>query len=1176
MPRARAKTPARPETRRLLRRALTAGIAVLAIVGGGLAAGSPAAWAATGQVRGQVFVDFDGDGALDTGNTASSGIANDIPAAGITVNAYNRYNALVGTATTAATGNPNYTIALTGVVDGDPLRIEYTLPAGSYDSFQGTNSNTSVRFVQAGAENVNLGIVRPDDFNSNDPFIATVLQRAGIPTSPANTGAPAVVLNRWSAANNATVTQVENPNCTTNQNCADFSARKTVATIDQLGAVYSVAYDPAGRDLYVAATYKRGAGLGALGLGGIYRINDVIDAAGNLTAGVPTVTNWTNVAATGGTNLGINVGTARGNTGAGSRLLDQAQGVFADSDAFAKATKVGIGGMAIDPDRRILYFVNLNDKRIYGITLAATPANVGNWATPASSTQRPFALTLRGNALHVGYNDTGEAYPFCPASSPGTAYGAGANGSCTGGTALQAYVARATLGATGAPGAFTTELTVPLGYAKGNQIYDWQGAGGAVANGRTQTLRWNTWTDTWSGVGAAPAERSVGIATTGGWGNGFIQMYPQPFVASVAFDSAGFLTLGLGDRTQIQSGNRQVAANETTISTASTAYETISSGDTLLAAPNTNGTYTLESNGTATGTAGSRVGAAGRDAQPANAEAPGGNEFYYDRGAIGTQANHREASLGTVLTAPGVSQVASTFVDPLGPVRVTGIGWFDAANGNNVRGYQQENDTGGGGFSTSFQKGGGIGALALVLRDAPVEIGNRVWYDADLDGIQDADEPAVGGAIVELWSDTNNDGVPNTLLATATTTGAAQGSTVYGATTFGYTGTDPGSFFFRSADAVAGGVTNFTKNARYVLVFRKPANTATAVNLLWPTATVPAGFAGLTWAQVQLTGAAASGSTTRNDSNPNPTTGYAPVTVGGGSENDHTIDAGWFGLSSYRLEKAVVGTPPAGASFALSIATATNFRGDDRRWVSGAASVPIVDTLSYSLAAGQTLTTTEQLPYGYVLTVTEPNMPGAAIAFTPPLAVGNDDTGRLVIAPTAEAGGVKLTATNSFTAITVTKALSPAATLPAGTTFPVEYSVNGGAITTAQLAVGAGGAVTIPGIPWGSTVRLRENLTGPFSWGGYIWSTGSWAQGATALVPDGSGWVTVTAPSSTTALQLTLTNHPYQPPALPFAGGIGADLFTVGGALVIVTALGLGFWQLRVRRRDRRPPAHRA
>ena len=42
--------------------------------------------------------------------------------------------------------------------------------------------------------------------------------------------------------------------------------------------------------------------------------------------------------------------------------------------------------------------------------------------------------------------------------------------------------------------------------------------------------------------------------------------------------------------------------------------------------------------------------------------------------------------------------------------------------------------------------------MSFLLAEAPVEIGNRVWYDADLDGIQDPDEAAINGAPVQLWT----------------------------------------------------------------------------------------------------------------------------------------------------------------------------------------------------------------------------------------------------------------------------------------------------------------------------------------------------------------------------------------------------------------------------------------
>ena len=205
-----------------------------------------------------------------------------------------------------------------------------------------------------------------------------------------------------------------------------------------------------------------------------------------------------------------------------------------------------------------------------------------------------------------------------------------------------------------------------------------------------------------------------------------------------------------------------------------------------------------------------------------------------------------------------------------------------------------------------------------------------------------------------------------------------------------------------------------------------------------------------------------------------------------------------------------MGTPPVGATFTIQVASATDFRGANQLGTGGPETSAAVDTLTYTLTAGELQTSVEQIPYGYTLTFTEADVPASAVAFTPNTGVGND-TGSLLIAPTGTAGGQLITVTNSYTSVVITKALSSAVTLPADTTFPIEYRIDGGPVQTATVAVGASGTFTISGVPWGSEVKVREPLEGPFSWGGWIWRTGTWTDGATELVPDVDGWVTVTA-----------------------------------------------------------------
>ena len=204
----------------------------------------------------------------------------------------------------------------------------------------------------------------------------------------------------------------------------------------------------------------------------------------------------------------------------------------------------------------------------------------------------------------------------------------------------------------------------------------------------------------------------------------------------------------------------------------------------------------------------------------------------------------------------------STAIDPLTGIYRSGLMWFDQRNGIATRGFDQVEGIKTIGSAT-FQKGGGLGGVALLAVAAPVEIGNRVWLDADLNGRQDADEPAINGAVVELWTADDN-GEPDELVATRTT------STING---------QPGTYYFRTDDpdvAGADGAPAFVDNTSYVLVF-KPGSTLT---LAGPNAD-HAGFAGLTWGDLQLTDAevrvtptAANGGTTEvNDSNPDPDDG---------------------------------------------------------------------------------------------------------------------------------------------------------------------------------------------------------------------------------------------------------------------------------------------------------------
>ncbi len=862
---ANGQAPAAGNRRPSLFRKATAAAVAIGLVGGGLVLNATTA-AAAAQVTGTVFLDYAGDGAFDNG-----GAVRDALLSGVTVTAFDAAGAQVGQAFSqpALTGGGNYTLDLdAGVAAGDPLRIEFTgLPTGSYDTFDAGASG--VQFTTAGAAAVNYGAFDPRQYNpvttsptQQNPALFAAIMVAGAREGTRSSNEPVVVGNRWTEAGNVS------------GGTASFATRVTLATYTRVGSVHALASDYETGNVYAAASYKRLSDLGPAGLGGIYLIQDALAANG----GAKTPSGIVDIDVT---SLGIVVGSAKTTA---ERELGDPNLLIRDVDGFQQAGKIGIGGMAIDPEARILYFTNLLDKRIYAldITVPAAPTLIGSVASPAGDGQRAYALTIHQGQLYVGYNDTGEDEAWRSADD--------AN--------MNFYVSRtpALTAENHAFGSWTTVLTGDLGYLKGNPAAGWGGtATNNYATANPQITRWNSWTDKWSET-VGGTTRSVAIASSGGTWGANTHIYPQPLVGGLAFDREGYLTVGFVDRTEWQSGNRNCAADTVACVTngqnnAGPMFETLAAGDTLLAAPSYNAQgqvtgFALESNGQAGSRTATGKGVSPRiGASPAGGEGPGGHEFYDDR-QQGTTANHRENTLGAVVVAPGASQVASTAYDPLSPIRVTGVQWFDLADGDYARGYQHTQDPGdpttalNSAARTSFQKGGGMGGLTLLTKAAPVEIGNRVWFDLDNDGIQDADEPVIADAIVELWAvDADGNPVGDDPIATKTT------------------GPD-GSYFFRTEDAPSGGSTGFTKDGDYVVIF-KPASANGPVALRDADGSAYSGALSLTWDQLELTTQNASSAVPdaaqdpQRDSNPDPATGRAPVTVGSAGQNDHSIDAGW-------------------------------------------------------------------------------------------------------------------------------------------------------------------------------------------------------------------------------------------------------------------------------------------
>lgn len=754
------------------------------------------------QISGVVFRDYNGNGTRQN----TSGTFVEPLVSGVIVTAYNANDVIVASYTSVATGTSNYTIPTSGTYNGTKgsntggvannvaVRLEFIIPSNgtcvvnsAYDfsSKAGKTYGTSVRFLASSGVargTINFAINNPNDFVAGaSPKTSTYLFQ----TVQFN-GNPIAVTAGTSATER---TLVKFP-----YNSSGTSAATTVATAAQTGSVYGVAYSKFAKKIFTSAYMKRHSGFGPIPSGGsfkdtpgaIYMVDAVTNAVSfflSLDALTPTAYpthNWTKTPSYGLSKSYTLSSTGSRNTTARTETVsfpsEAAMGVIGtnvmrgmgnnkaiasnDPAAFGQAGKVSLGAIELSADGKYLFVVNLYDRRIYqfqfnSITNPTSATFVNRWELPnpparslsglsgAATTyatsgtindfyngvrgyQRPFALKYRNGKLYIGAVTTGEGTGALSTTDD--------NAGNAEYTDLWAYVWELTPSANGLASQSdfrsTPALQFPLNYAKG-------------VNADSFDERWRPWTNT--------IQPGTIYETASSWG------MPQAILAGIEFDVDGSMILGLRDRTGDQGGYANHMLDSTGTQTQRTA---VSYGDQLRAYrdPSTC-TYELESNGKE-GVSSSKAatgGANGGSSVSINGNSrkvnlgPGGGEFYYQDGVEvynGTAQGgryHLNTAMGGLALLPGMEEVAASYMDPLA-LWSGGISWMNNNDGTNSRDYQIYSGSAVG----EIGKANGLGDIELLFENAPIEVGNRIWKDTNGDGIQGADEPGIGGVLLEL------------------------------------------------------------------------------------------------------------------------------------------------------------------------------------------------------------------------------------------------------------------------------------------------------------------------------------------------------------------------------------------------------------------------------------------
>jgi protocatechuate 3,4-dioxygenase beta subunit len=668
---------------------LNAAVAVMLLIGAlGVRPAAPAF--AAGTITGRVFQDFNANGVFDTTNSISNDGGGTITLSvdvGIGGVTVTAYDVAGANVGTATTDATGVYTLTTTDVGNGPYRIEFSDWPAAYQP-SAFGANNGTNVQFASAGATNVNFA----LNRPTDYCQDNPQLA---TSCFFQGDLIGGPNRNEAAL-VSFPYSAGSNSAVIASYDNPTTRTVSVPASQIGATWGLGFARSTQRLYAAAFFKKHASFGPGGPGAIYLINPATNTVVN-TFTVP--------------------GATRNSHDTSDYLVDNA------NIAWDAVGKDALGGLDLADDDSRLFVMNLENRTLYaldpttGAVLASQPVPLNpplpGGATCPAGDVRPFAVEYHNAQLFVGL--------VCSAESSQNP----AN--------LRAYVYTAnplSLAFSSAP-VFDFALNYPRGAANG----------GAGAGPATQPAAWNPWAPTFRTLPPVRQDPPT-------YNNWDYPVYPQPMLTGLAFDTNGDMIIGLRDRFGDQMGN-QSPSNP---SQPTWLYVGVPGGDILRACALPAGGWTLESNGL--------CGSRGTPGNPNNSagQGPGGGEFYFvdDFSTPNNSGDfHDEIALGGVAQVPGFPDVVTTMFDPI-PRQVGfnevfdgGVRWLNNNSGNFSKGYRLYNGNTADG--RTFAKANGLGDLVALCNAAPIEIGNRVWRDANSNGVQDPDEPAISGATVRLY-----------------------------------------------------------------------------------------------------------------------------------------------------------------------------------------------------------------------------------------------------------------------------------------------------------------------------------------------------------------------------------------------------------------------------------------
>jgi hypothetical protein len=839
------------------------------------------------QIIGTVFRDYNGNGTRqNTSPTNEPGVS------GVIVKAYNAADLAIATTTSVAGGA--YT--LTGLGVSTAYRLEFTFASGScnpstgidFSSYSSAASTTAVQFINTpatGTVTADFAINNPAEYATNsNPFIATSIYTNGNLTAAA-AGDAGNLRDAIKITYNSVKAVTTTPGNT------------QIAQHKDMGSVWGVAYSPQAARVFYAAVLKRHAGMGPNGSGAIYFSNPSTTTGATLFAdldalGFATRASGTYAFQSGQPLYGGAAGKSTtnaldfGNTGNGVIGTNAERGIqnatiaypnagfnydSYDAAAIAQVGKVGLGGLDISDDGKYVFVMNLFDRKLYRITIdnpaSITTVTLASKVTAftlpdpgyVGGTYRPWAVKYYRGKVYVGMvNDLNSTSLLAgTASIPDGSESTVPKYSNAGGSVY-------TLDnpATTGTGTFTLLTTVPLNYAKLevageiNTFNDFAASTAADGINENHVFRYNPWNDGYTNFKQDCRDNNMKLC------------FPQPIISDFEFDGQNnALVIGVLDRLGLQ-------VNYRTWSPADNGPDDGALGTTALA----NGCAELASGDIIKLTLNTSCAVTNQQPSSTNAEFYIG-DTWRGNGLLANAVFHGENSGGGLALLVNSGEVLTNAFDPSTTVNSGGIRAISNTTGdvfNNGATIFGANiyDLNTRGITSA--KGIGMGDIELLRELAPLEIGNRIWNDANANGIQDAGETTKGGVEVELV-------LGGTVIATCTTNSAGNYLFISGG----------------SATTGTGAVTcNLLPNTNYIIRIKGTVSGNTVTGNAGLTAT---DF--LTKPNITGNGQA---DWSDNDGVLTGSTYGVSITTGDYGQNDHSIDFGFAPVNILPVQRLEV------------------------------------------------------------------------------------------------------------------------------------------------------------------------------------------------------------------------------------------------------------------------------